>query len=77
MLSGNRGEWSEYYAFLLCILADGKIISADADLNALPDNSYIPIVRAIRQEKSAPQLNIIIRAPSIVVKNDEGALLDI
>lgn len=75
MLSGNRGEWSEYYAFLR-ILADGKIISADADLNPLPDNSYIPIVRAIRQDKNAPQLSYY-TGPSIVVKNDEDTLLEI
>lgn len=32
MLVGNRGEWSEVYAFLR-ILADGELKSADAGLN--------------------------------------------
>ena len=30
MLKGNRGEWSEVYAFLR-ILADGEITAADID----------------------------------------------
>ena len=36
MLKGNRGEWSEVYAFLR-ILADGEIEPADANLNVLND----------------------------------------
>lgn len=75
MISGNRGEWSEYYAFLR-ILADGKIVSADADLNELPDNSYIPVVRAIRQDKNAPELSYY-TGPSIVIKHEENTLLEI
>lgn len=57
MLKGNRGEWSEVYAFLR-ILADGEIEPADANLNVLNDEPAIPVVRIIREEKklSAHQL---------------------
>ena len=48
MLSGNKGEWSEIYVFLK-LLADGKLDTADANLNAIP-NVYYPIIRILRQE---------------------------
>lgn len=51
MLKGNRGEWSEVYAFLR-ILADGEIEPADANLNVLNDEPAIPVVRIIREEKT-------------------------
>ena len=46
MLKGNRGEWSEVYAFLR-ILADGEIEPADANLNVLNDEPAIPVVRTV------------------------------
>lgn len=57
MLKGNRGEWSEVYAFLR-ILADGEIEPADANLNVLNDEPAIPVVRIIRkgEKLSAHQL---------------------
>lgn len=56
MLKGNRGEWSEVYAFLR-ILADGKIEPADAKLNELREEPAIPVIRVIREEKNAPRIS--------------------
>ena len=56
MLKGNRGEWSEVYAFLR-ILADGEIKPADANLNELSDEPAIPVIRVIREEKGAPRVS--------------------
>ncbi len=56
MLTGNRGEWSEVYAFLR-ILADGEIAPADANLNELSEAPAIPIIRVIRKERNAPRIN--------------------
>lgn len=71
MLKGNRGEWSEVYAFLR-ILADGEIEPADANLNVLKDEPAIPVVRIIREEKtlraSATMLGIWFRLNLIMVK---------
>lgn len=44
----NRGEWSEPYTFLK-LLADGRLYSADPQLNKLPDVFY-PILHILRQE---------------------------
>jgi len=35
-ITGNRGEWSEVYAFLR-LLADGKLFSADENLDRIED----------------------------------------
>lgn len=48
-MKGNKGAWSEIYAFLR-LLADGKLDIADENLNAIP-NVYYPIIKILRQEK--------------------------
>lgn len=47
--SANKGEWSEFYAFLK-MLVDKELVSADENLNIIP-SSAIPILRIIRKEK--------------------------
>lgn len=47
-LKGNKGEWSEIYVFLK-LLAEGKLHSADDDLNRL-SNVYYPIVAILHRE---------------------------
>lgn len=48
MLKGNKGEWSEIYAFCY-LLNTGKLYSADKDLNAL-ESIYFPVLKIIREE---------------------------
>lgn len=45
---GNKGEWSEVYAFLK-LLRDGRIYAADEQLNPIP-NMYLPIIKIQREE---------------------------
>lgn len=47
-ITGNRGEWSETYAFLR-LLAEGNLYAADEQLNRLGD-LFFPIIRIIREE---------------------------
>lgn len=49
-LSGNIGEWSEIYVFLY-LLANGKLVVADEELNAIPEEFY-KILAIIRKETS-------------------------
>lgn len=48
MLKGNKGEWSEIYAFCY-LLSSGIIQTADKDLNADP-RFTIPIIKILRME---------------------------
>jgi len=48
MIKGNKGEWSEAYAFLR-LLATGKLFTADDELNRL-EKMFFPIIKIIREE---------------------------
>ena len=48
MISGNKGEWSEFYTFIK-LLADGKIYAADKDLNK-NENLFYLILKILRGE---------------------------
>lgn len=47
-LTGNKGEWSELYAFLY-LLACGKLYAADENVKRLP-NTFFPILKILREE---------------------------
>lgn len=47
-ITGNKGEWSEVYAFLR-IIADGRLYGADGNIEKR-DDLYYDIIRVIRQE---------------------------
>ncbi len=49
-MTGNKGDWGEFYAFLK-ILTDKKIYSADADLNIIPDSSFI-VLSVLRKDQT-------------------------
>jgi hypothetical protein len=48
MLTGNRGEWSEVYAFFK-ILSEGKLYPGDANLNRI-NNFFYPVISVLREE---------------------------
>jgi len=47
----NRGDWSEFYAFLK-VLSDRKLIAADYKLNPIPEKSY-GVNKILRNDKHA------------------------
>ena len=59
MITGNKGEWSELYV-LLRLLADGKLYSADADLQKL-EHIYSPILRIFRNEAETGKMEYKIK----------------
>lgn len=74
-LSGNIGEWSEIYVFLY-LLANGKLVVADENLNAIPDEFY-KILAIIRKEASTT--NNYVREDdkiNIFVTNDSTGNID-
>ncbi len=83
---GNKGEWSEVYAFAK-LLSDGKIFSADINLQPIP-SQYYDIVGVIREgldfipEQASPQVKIFRNGTLIDLievndlRNDVGTLLN-
>ena len=48
-MTGNKGEWSELYAFFK-LAADGRLYAADADTNKI-ESIYYDILKIIRSQK--------------------------
>ncbi len=71
----NRGEWAELYV-ILKLLSDGRIYMADSLLKK-NYNSYLDIIKIIRQEKESPVFNYIIDGENDVINilNDKNELL--
>lgn len=57
-LTGNKGEWSELYAFIK-LLSTGELYAADEDVNRIKD-IYFPILKIIRQEDNGKHLEYVI-----------------
>lgn len=74
-IKGNKGEWSELYAFLK-ILTDGKIFTADKDLQILKDNFYI-VLKIIREESGGKKsYDISKNDGKIIICDNEGKIID-
>lgn len=59
-LTGNKGEWSEFYAFVK-LLSSGKLYAADQDANKI-DGVYFPILKIMRTEGENPETEYVIRS---------------
>ncbi len=53
MITGNKGEWSEFYAFMK-LLVDKKIVEADEELEKM-EAIFFPILKIIREETGGKQ----------------------
>ena len=51
MITGNKGEWSEFYTFLK-VLDERKLFFADADLNKIEDK-YYSVINIVREEATS------------------------
>lgn len=59
-LTGNKGEWSELYAFAK-LLSTGKMYAADEKVNRIP-NLYFPILKIFRAEEQGLEMEYIIHS---------------
>lgn len=72
MITGNKGEWSEFYTFLK-LLADGKIYAADKDLNK-NENIFYQILKIIRGKGNGNDYEYI-RNEKITIQDETGNIL--
>ena len=73
-IKGNKGEWSEFYAFLK-ILTDGKMFTADKNLELLKDNFHI-VLKIIREETDGKKFYDLSKNDGNVSVSDDGAELN-
>jgi hypothetical protein len=64
-MKANKGEWSEFYAFLK-ILEDKKLFAANKDLEIIPDK-YFVFHRIFRNEKNQEPKTFDITGANIVI----------
>lgn len=69
-IKGNKGEWSEFYAFIK-ILTDGKIFTADKDLEILKDHFYL-VLKIIKEEIDGTKSYDISKNDGVVVICDRN-----
>ncbi len=62
-MSGNKGEWSELYAFFK-LLSDGRVYAADEKVEKIKD-VYYPILKIIREEYAGQQIEYEIRQQDV------------
>lgn len=75
MLKGNRGEWSEAYAFLR-LAGEGRVYASDANLERLGEDQFLPILRIIRSEDRDRPLSYYC-GDSVSIKDCDGDQLAI
>ncbi len=70
MIKGNKGEWSEFYAFVK-LLAEGHIFAADKNLNKNEDIFYkvLKIIRGSNEDLD------YLRNEKIIIQNSQGKVL--
>jgi type II restriction enzyme len=70
MITGNKGEWSEFYAFIK-LLVDKKIIGADEDLEKI-EAVFFPILKIIREETEGKSEYELQAGNSVKVLHSDG-----
>ena len=58
MVTGNKGEWSEFYA-LIKLLSTGKLFAADENAERL-SNIFFPILKIFRTEQTKNDIEYVI-----------------
>ena len=72
-IKANKGEWSEFYAFLK-ILSDKKLFAADKNLDILPEKFFI-FQKVFRDEKGQKPKIFDLKEEEILIFDNEGKLL--
>ena len=70
-LSGNKGEWSEAYVFMW-IAAHGVLYACDSELNRLPDDSFLPVKRIIREETKNQPFSFHVAKDGVAIEDADG-----
>lgn len=74
-MSGNKGEWSELYAFFK-LLSEGRVFAADSEAKQIDDVFY-PITKIMREEtKGEPIEYVIDRETKSVQLHFDGKVID-
>lgn len=74
-MSGNKGEWSELYAFFK-LLSQGRVYAANEKVEKI-DEVYYPILKIMREEVRGKRIDYIIDNDLVRIEAESNLLLSI
>ena len=74
-MAGNKGEWSELYAFLR-LLSQGRVYAANEKVEKI-DNVYYPILKIIREEQKGEVYDYCIENDAVVIETQSRRIMTI
>ena len=64
MITGNKGEWSEIYAFMR-LLSEGRLFAANEQMNRI-EEMFFPIRKIIREEIAGNKYEYRVRGENVI-----------
>lgn len=74
-MSGNKGEWSELYAFLK-LLSQGRVYAANEKVEKI-EEVYYPILKIMREEQKGKNIDYVIGKDEISVEIESNSIMRI
>lgn len=74
-MSGNKGEWSELYAFMK-LLSQGRVYAANEKVEKI-DEVYYPILKIMREEYRSEVIDYVIQNDHIDIKLESETIISI
>ena len=74
-MSGNKGEWSELYAFMK-LLSQGRVYAANEKVEKI-DEVYYPILKIMREETRGEVIDYVIDNDMVHLEIQSNRILSI
>lgn len=74
-MSGNKGEWSELYAFMK-LLSQGRVYAANEKVEKI-DEVYYPILKIMREENKGEVIDYVIRNDRIDIEIQSNTVMSV
>ena len=74
-MSGNKGEWSELYAFMK-LLSQGRVYAANENVEKIDDVFY-PILKIMREEQKGQSIDYVITGENINIEVQSKTIMTV
>lgn len=74
-MSGNKGEWSELYAFFK-LLSQGRVHAANEKVEKI-DTVYYPITKIMREEQQGTVIDYIISEDKVLIEIQSNQIMSV
>lgn len=74
-MSGNKGEWSELYAFMK-LLSQGRVYAANEKVEKI-DEVYYPILKIMREENKGEVIDYVINNDRIDIEIESNTVMSV